>query len=102
MYKSRRDWLKLKAINIIIYRNPSSKSRRRRGRGHRGVKIVGVDVVGVVVLRTGVEVVGVKIESIDVAGVVEIVGPANPSQSAASNLDTTALAITKTRMIRKM
>ena len=73
MYKSRRDWLKLKAINIIIYRNPSSKSRRRQGRGHRGVKIVGVDVVGVVVLRTGVEVVGVKIESINVVGVVEIV-----------------------------
>ena len=54
------------------------------------------------VLRTGVEVVGVKIKSIDVAGVVEIVDPTNPSQSAASNLDTTALAITKTRMIRKM
>ena len=52
---------------------------------------------------TGVEVVQVEIVSVDVAGVVEIVvGPANPSQFPASNLDTKGLAITKTRTIRKM
>ena len=53
-------------------------------------------------MRTGVEVVGVKIKGIGVAGVVEIVGPANPSQSPASNLGTKGLAITKTRTIPKM
>jgi len=51
---------------------------------------------------TGIEVVGVKIEGAGVTGVVEMVGPANPSQSPASNLGTKGLAITKTRTIRKM
>ena len=54
------------------------------------------------VIRTGIEVVGVKIKGVGVAGVVEIVGPANPSQSPASNLGTKGLAITKTRTMRKM
>ena len=44
---------------------------------------------------TGIEVVGVKIKGVGVAGVVEIVGPAIPSQSPASNLGTKGLAITK-------
>ena len=51
---------------------------------------------------TGIKVVGVEIEGIGVAGVVEIVGPAIPSQSPASNLGTKGLAITKTRTIPKM
>ena len=67
-----------------------------------GVEIVAVDVVGVVVLPKGFEVVGVKVEGVDVPGVIEIVGPANPLQSPASNLDTKGLAITKTRTIRKV
>ena len=53
-------------------------------------------------MRTGIEVIGVKIEGVGVAGVVEIVGPANPSQSPASNLGTKGLAFTKTRTIPKM
>ena len=74
----------------------------RQGRGHRGLEIEALDVVGVVVMRTGIEVVEVKIEGVGVAGVVEIVGPANPLQSPASNLGTKGLAITKTRTMRKM
>ena len=53
-------------------------------------------------MRTGIEVVGVKIEGAGVTGVVEMVGPANPSQSPASNLGTKGLAMTKTRTNRKM
>ena len=64
--------------------------------------IVAVDVVGVVSMRTGVKVVQVEIVGVDVAGVVEIVGPTNPSQSPASNLGIKDLVITKTRTIQKM
>ena len=52
-------------------------------------------------MRTGIDVVGVKIEGVGVAGVVEMVGPANP-QSPASNLGTKGLAIAKTRTMQKM
>ena len=48
-------------------------------------------------MRTGIEVVGVKNEGVGVEGMVEIVGPANPSQSPANNIGTKGLATTLRR-----
>ena len=60
-----------------------------------------VDVIGIMVTRTGIDIIGVEIAGVVIAGMVEIVGPANPTPLQQAILTLLKAWQTKTRTIQK-